>query len=98
VQRTWGGNLAEILIGLHDTLRERQRLAGEVLSLTAQGRLSAWVLGLLPPLVALALQGINPGYLGPMSTSPVGRTILGGAIALQVVGAIWMRQAIRVED
>ncbi|MEB3186878.1 MAG: type II secretion system F family protein [bacterium] len=98
VQRTWGGNLGEILTGLHDTLRERRRLAAEVKALTAQGRLSAWVLGALPAAVAAALQAIDPGYLGPMWSATVGRTILLSAIALQLVGVVWMRRAIRVED
>ncbi len=98
IQRTWGGNLAEILTGLHDTLRERQRLAGEVKALTAQGRLSAWVLGGLPLCVGLALHVIDPGYLGPMWASETGRTILLCAVGLQGIGVIWMRRAIRVED
>lgn len=98
VQRTWGGNLGEILTGLHDTLRERRRLAAEVKALTAQGRLSAWVLGALPAGVAAALQAIDPGYLGPMWSGAVGRTILLSAIALQLLGVAWMRRAIRVED
>ena len=64
IQREVGGNLAEILDTVADTLRERAMLRRQIKVLTAEGRLSAWVLGLLPFGIALYMFAVNPDYIG----------------------------------
>ena len=64
IQREVGGNLAEILDTVADTLRERAMLRRQIKVLTAEGRLSAWVLGLLPFGIALYMYAVNPDYIG----------------------------------
>ncbi|MBU6427662.1 MAG: type II secretion system F family protein [Cyanobacteria bacterium REEB65] len=96
VQRETGGNLAEILIHLQDTLRDRARIMGEVQALTAQGRLSGLVLGLLPVGVALLFMLVNPAYLQPFLTDPRGRILLGTAVAGQLLGVWIIRRVVAI--
>jgi tight adherence protein B len=97
IQREVGGNLAELLTTVSATLRERERLRRQVKVLSAEGRLSAWILGLLPPVFALYMLMTNPDYLSPLVTEPLGVLLLSTGVILLVVGAIWMRKAIKVE-
>ncbi len=97
VQRETGGNLAEILTNLQDTLRDRARIAGEVHALTAQGRLSGWVLSLLPLGVGGLFALISPGYLLPFLADPRGRALALGAGFAQVLGVLAMRRIIAVK-
>jgi tight adherence protein B len=60
IQRQIGGNLAEILLGIHDTIQGRLRMQGELKSLTAQGRLSGYIIGSLPLFIALIIGTMNP--------------------------------------
>ena len=66
IQREVGGNLAELLMTVAETMVQRERLRREVKSLTAEGRISAIVLGLLPPGLAVVMYVINPGYMSPL--------------------------------
>ncbi len=97
IQRDVGGNLAELLTTVSQTLREREALRRQVKVLSAEGRLSAWILGLLPPAFALYLLVAQPRYLKPLVTEPAGWLMLGFGGVLLVVGALWMRKAVRVE-
>jgi tight adherence protein B len=97
IQREVGGNLAEVLNTVAATLRERERLRRQVQVLSAEGRLSAWILGLLPVLFALYLVVVRPTYLAPMLHSIIGWMMMGLALILMVVGIFWLRKAVKVE-
>lgn len=97
IQREVGGNLAEVLDLVAETVRERADLRRQVKSLTAEGRLSAVILIALPFLEAVALAVLNPGYFsGVFSTSLGIGAAIGGAL-LMVFGIVWLLQVIRIE-
>jgi len=97
IQREVGGNLAELLSTVSATLRERERLRRQVKVLSAEGRLSAWILGLLPPVFVLYLLLTQPSYLKPLVTEALGVLLLSLGLTLLAVGVLWMRKAIKVE-
>jgi tight adherence protein B len=97
IQREVGGNLAEILDTVADTLRERAMLRRQVKVLTAEGRLSAWVLALLPIAIGLYMAAVNPSYIGLLVTTTVGLVMLGTAIALMILGILWMRKIVNID-
>lgn len=98
VQKETGGNLAEILDNVSKVIRERFRIYGEVRTRTAQGRLTALILILLPIMMALVLRSLNPDYINPLFTDPMGQHMLIGAIIAQILGAIciWKIVSIKV--
>jgi Flp pilus assembly protein TadB/Mg-chelatase subunit ChlD len=97
IQREVGGNLAEVLQTTVDTIRERGRLRRHVRSLSAEGRLSAWVLIALPLLLAAYFFTFRRDYLRPLYTEPIGIAMLLGGAGLLVVGIIWMTRTVKVE-
>ncbi|MGH8892435.1 MAG: type II secretion system F family protein, partial [Actinomycetes bacterium] len=97
IQREVGGNLAELLTTVSGTLRERERLRRQVQVLSAEGRLSAWILGLLPIVFTLYLTLVQPSYLEPLVTNTLGWLLIGTGLTLLAVGVLWMRKAVRVE-
>ncbi len=97
IQREVGGNLAEILDTVADTLRERAMLRRQVKVLTAEGRLSAWVLSLLPVAIGLYMAAVNPSYIGLLVTTTMGLVMLGTAIVLMVLGILWMRKIVNID-
>ena len=97
VQQRTGGKLAEILRVVARTMRERDEVRRELKALTAEGRLSAFVLGGLPFGLAGFLLVTNPHYLLPLFHDPLGLTLVAGASALMLVGFAWMRRIVRVE-
>ena len=96
IQREVGGNLAEVLRNTVVTMRERAYLRRQVRSLSAEGRLSAYILVAMPLLVGGWLMLTSPAYMRPLFTSPVGLGMLVGAALLLVAGALWMRKVITV--
>ena len=92
-----GGNLAEVLDNLDRTIRERFTLQRELRSLTAEQRLTAWILGLLPLGVGLGLAVLNPAYVLTLFTTTPGRYLLGFVVVLQLVGFLVLRRILRVE-
>jgi tight adherence protein B len=92
-----GGNLAELLTTVAATLRERERLRRQVKALSAEGRLSAWILGILPLAFTLYLLLTRADYLKPLWTTSMGVFFMGMGVVLLVVGALWMRKAVAVE-
>jgi tight adherence protein B len=96
IQRETGGNLAELLDNISKIVRERIKLLGQIRVLSAEGKMSAWVLGLLPFGAALMIQLTNPSFLSVLYTDPVGRQMVGGALFMMVVGVIAMRKIIRI--
>jgi tight adherence protein B len=97
IQRQVGGNLAELLDSVAGTMREREYMRRQVAALAAEGKLSAWVLGLLPPLFMLYLLFAKRDYVMPMFTEPMGWLMLGGAALLLSVGIFWMSRLVKVE-
>jgi tight adherence protein B len=96
IQRESGGNLAELLDNISAIVRARLKLLGEVRTLSAEGRLSAWILGALPFCVAAVIQLVNPGFMTVLWTDPIGLRMVGGALLLMAVGVWWMRKIIRI--
>ena len=97
IQREVGGNLAEILDNVSDTLRERAMMRRQIRVLTAEGRLSAWVLAILPFALALYMFAVNPEYISLLFTSQVGLIMLGVAGVLMVLGILWMRKIVDID-
>lgn len=96
IQRESGGNLAEILGNISRMIRARLKLMGQVRVLSAEGRMSAWVLGVLPLAVGLLLSVVNPRYISILWTDPLGVRLLWYAAVACVIGVIWMRSVIRI--
>lgn len=97
IQLPLGGNLAEVLDAIADTIRERVRLAGEVRTLTAEGKLSAIILIVLAPVLALLLSLRDPTYFRPLLDSPTGHGLIGGAILGQIVGGLIIRRMVSLD-
>lgn len=97
IQRQVGGNLAEVLDGISHTIRERVRIKGEIRSLTAEGRLSAIILSLLPVAMALLLFIINPEYMITLIQEPIGIVMLIAAVVLQLVGMYFIRKIVAID-
>ncbi len=97
IQREVGGNLAELLLKVAETLREREYIRRHVRALSAEGRLSCWILGGLPPGFLAYLTLTQGDYVEPMFTTPIGWLMLGGMAILLTVGIIWMMKVAKVE-
>ena len=96
IQRETGGNLTEILGNIAAIVRDRLKLFGQVRTFSAEGRLSAWILTLLPFCLAAVINVLNPGFLKVLWTDPLGPRILGAMAMLVVIGIFWMRKIIRI--
>jgi tight adherence protein B len=97
VQQEYGASLAGLMRTLAEFMRFRQELRREVNALTAEGRMSAWILLGLPFLVAGFFMLVNPGYLGVLVTTPIGLVLTVVAVGLLSGGAFWMRRIVRLE-
>jgi tight adherence protein B len=98
IQREVGGNLAEILDVIGHTIRERIKLKGEIRVLTAQGRITGYVISGLPILLALFLYGINPGYMGNLfENRGCGWPMLGIGLALIGIGMAVIQKIVDIE-
>lgn len=96
LQRETGGNLAEILDTIADLIRQRFKLLGQVRVLTAEGRLSAWILSLLPFVTGLGLLVINPKFMSVLWTDDSGRMMVTIAAVMMVVGIFWLTRIVKV--
>jgi tight adherence protein B len=97
LQRETGGNLAELIETLASLIRERFKFEGKVKTLTAEGRISAIVLLALPIFLFGFLWINNPNFLKPLFTDPVGKIMFLGAIVMMIVGAIVMKNMVKVK-
>ena len=97
IQRDTGGNLAEILDNLAHVVRERFKIRRQIRVHTAHGRFTGYVLLALPAALAVALSFINPEHMGLLFHERMGQMMLVGAIIMQTVGYIWIRQVIKIE-
>jgi tight adherence protein B len=96
IQREAGGNLAEILNNIGAIIRDRLKLLGKVRVLSAEGRMSAWVLGLLPFAIIAALSMLNPTYCKVFWQDPMGQKLAGIALCSMLSGIVWLRRSVRI--
>jgi tight adherence protein B len=97
IQREVGGNLAELLDTVSRTMTERERLKREILALTAEGRMSAWVLGIFPPAFAVVLYQIQPDYMTTLFENSLGMIAVGISVVMALFGFVWLRKIMRIE-
>jgi tight adherence protein B len=97
LQRETGGNLAEILDNLSYVIRERFKIQRQVRVYTAQGRLTMGLLMGMPPIIVAVMMALNPAFIRPLFSDPIGHTLLVGGITLQTVGYFVIRKIIRIQ-
>lgn len=90
IHRDTGGNLAELLDNISRLMRERIKLKGSISVLAAEGKLSAWILGVMPFALAALLNIVNPGFMKILFTDPQGRQVLATSLVLMAFGVIWL--------
>ncbi|SEB25230.1 type II secretion system F family protein [Variovorax sp. YR216] len=96
IQRESGGNLTEVLGNLSRLIRERLKLLAKVRVLSADARLSAWVLGLMPFLLAALMNWGNPKFMQPFWTDPIGHAIIKYMLTLMFIGALILTRIVRI--
>jgi len=94
VQKETGGNLAEILDRTAGTIRERLKIQGEIRTHTAQGRMTGWILCMLPVVMLIVINMINPGYSKMLVDTPIGQMLSYVGIFLLITGGVIIRQII----
>lgn len=97
INREVGGDLAEVLEQVAGTIRERSEIKGQIRSLSAEGKMSAYVLMAMPVGVAFILAFINPGYLNVFVEKPLGLLMLASAIAMFTAGGFWMSRVVKIK-
>ncbi len=97
LQRETGGNLAEILDNLSYVIRERFKILRQVRVYTAQGRLTMLLLMGMPPIIVMGMMFMNPTFIKPLFSDPIGHVMLVIGIALQTVGYFVIRKIIRIQ-
>lgn len=98
VQRETGGNLVEVLDRTVFIIRERQRIQGEIRVQTAQGRLTGWILTLLPVVVMLLINVLDPGYSKPLFHTDLGHKLMWACVGLIALGAFFINRIINSID
>ena len=96
IQGETGGNLSEVLDGLQKTIRERFRILRQVKTLTAQGRLSGWVVGIMPLALGIIVFILNPDYMKQLLT-PEGKKLLMVAAGFQILGLVLIRKIVNIK-
>ncbi|HYI63178.1 MAG TPA: type II secretion system F family protein [Acidimicrobiales bacterium] len=97
IQREVGGNLSELLMTVSDTMIGRERLRRDVASLTAEGKMSAIILGIMPIALGLIMYVMNPSYMEPLFSQSLGHILLGVAALTMGIGFVWMKKCITIE-
>ena len=97
IQRTSGGNLAEILEGIADTIQDRERIHGEIKTLTSSQRLTGWILSLWPAALALMFFAIAPSIMSLLWTTTAGLYLMGIWITLNVLGIFSIRRILDID-
>ncbi|MGI9258273.1 MAG: type II secretion system F family protein [Gammaproteobacteria bacterium] len=97
VQKESGGNLAEILDQIAKVIRGRFKFQRRVRTLSAEGRMSAWILALVPLILIVAMTVVNPEYLPMLFNDPMGRQIAIGAVIWAGIGVLVIRRIIRID-
>lgn len=96
VNREVGGSLSELLNKLGDVIRDRFRVERQIKTLTAQNRMSAWVVCSLPPILALFMFWMDPKLMGQMTSEPIGQIMLIAALILEVIGILVFRKLLEI--
>ncbi len=96
IQRETGGNLAELLDNISVIVRSRIKLMGEIRTLSAEGKLSAWILSMLPFVTAIFINIVNPKFMDVLWSDPVGLKMVYAALGMMVLGVLWMRKIIKI--
>lgn len=96
IQRESGGNLAEILTNIGFIIRERLKLFGKVRALSAEGRLSAWILALLPFVIVALLTVLSPGFINIFWTDPSAEKLAFVCLGMMALGILWMTRIVRI--
>jgi tight adherence protein B len=96
IQRETGGNLSEILDKISKLIRERHKLLATIKVLSAEGRISAWILTILPFGLAVLISIINPSLMSKLWTDEMGRKMVATAITLMIIGIFWMWRMIKI--
>lgn len=96
IQRESGGNLTEVLTNLSHLIRERIKLFWRIRILSAEGRMSAWILGAMPFALAALMNAFNPAFMAPLWTDPIGITIVRNMLLLMVAGILLLRKITRI--
>ncbi|WP_104172056.1 type II secretion system F family protein [Arthrobacter sp. Y81] len=94
INREVGGNLAEVLDQVNETIRERSEIKGHIKSLAAEGKFSAYILIAMPIGIVVMLMMVNPGYMDSMFTHPLGWGMMAASAVLMTIGSLWMRKII----
>lgn len=97
VQRNVGGNLSEILDNVAHTIRERERIRGEIQTLIAEQKMTGWVIALVPPVIAVIFTILNKAYMATLVTTTSGRMILAGAITMELIGGWMIKKIIAID-
>jgi tight adherence protein B len=97
IERQVGGNLSEILDNISSTIRERVKIKGEVKTVTAQGRLSGWIISLLPPGLGVILYLMNPKQMSVLFTDPMGIAIVVFSVMMELIGIYIISKIVKVE-
>lgn len=97
VQKETGGNLAETFDRISVVIRGRFKLARRVRTLSAEGRLSAWILALIPLVLIAAMSYTSPNYLPLLFKDPMGKNLVAAAVVLGMIGILWIRRVIRIQ-
>ena len=98
IQRDSGGNLTEVLSNLSRLIRDRLKLLARVRVLSSEGRLSAWILGLMPFALGGLMNMFNPEFMAPLWTDPIGQTVVKYMLALMLVGIVILRKIVKIRD
>jgi tight adherence protein B len=96
IQREVGGNLSELLLTVAETMIQRERLRRDDAALTAEGRMSAYILIALPIGLGLVMFMMNKDYTSKLLTTTLGNVLLGAAIVSAGIGYLWMRKIINI--
>ncbi len=94
INREVGGNLAEVLDQVNETIRERGEIKGHIKALAAEGKFSAYILIAMPFGIVAMLLAVSPNYMNPMFSHPLGWAMIGASFVLMTIGALWMRKII----
>ncbi|NVM87934.1 tight adherence protein B [Variovorax sp. SG517] len=96
IQRDSGGNLTEVLTNLSRLIRERLKLLARVRVLSSEGRLSAWILSLMPFALAALVNVFNPEFMTPLWTDPIGQMVIKYMLVLMLVGIVLLRKIVKI--
>ncbi|GAA1269354.1 type II secretion system F family protein [Arthrobacter pascens] len=94
INREVGGNLAEVLDQVNETIRERNEIKGHIKSLAAEGKFSAYILMALPIGIVAMLMVVSPGYMDKMVSTVLGWIMIVASVILMTIGGLWMRKII----